>query len=165
MPNDCWLRWPARCPYRKCHPVGEGRRIECCRPMWDACRLLWSLLIGLFRSRICDRHCISASNIDSPIDTVASFCIKKAIKRTSRVTFGSAENRQFCRHSSHLARDRGKVRRRFTQSGRHSGNRSSKRSCLPSRKRSARWKRRSGLACRNRSARQPSPCSLFPALR
>ena len=40
------------CPYRKCHPLArEDESGDASRPMWDGCRLIWSLLIGSFRSR------------------------------------------------------------------------------------------------------------------
>src|SRR5215207_2206078 len=46
------LRPVLTCPYRK-FIHWRGRRIgRCSHPMWDGCRLIWSLLIGLFRSRV-----------------------------------------------------------------------------------------------------------------
>ena len=39
----------APCPYRKCDPVGEGDESGDLDARWG--RLLWSLLIGLLRSR------------------------------------------------------------------------------------------------------------------
>jgi hypothetical protein len=69
----------------KMSSVGEGGRIgRCSGPMWDGCRLIWSLLIGLFRSRaaLCGRpaaysaeetwlQCPRPVGIGRPLSTVS----------------------------------------------------------------------------------------------
>ena|SRR6266849_4614796 len=52
FPTCSQQRLSADCPYRKRYPGGKRPRIRrCCRPMRDLCRLIWSAVVGLVRSR------------------------------------------------------------------------------------------------------------------